>query len=71
MAAYLLDINHASPLVTSGHPLQRKVYEQLFAGNTFGICVPVHTETVFGFSLLPRALQNCAQWERLYPLMTT
>ncbi len=70
MAEYLLDTNHASPLVTIGHPLRQKILQQAEAGDTFSICVPVLTETVFGISLLPRAIQNRAEWARLQPLLT-
>ena len=69
MAAYLLDTNHASPLVTRGHPLRQRVREPAAAGDTFAICVPVLTETLFGISLLPRALQNRTEWARLQPLL--
>lgn len=48
MAAYLLDTNPASPLVTTGHPLPRRVHERVAAGDTFALCVPVLTETLFG-----------------------
>src|SRR5689334_6215336 len=64
MVAYLLDTNHASPLVTHHHPLRRRVRDRMEAGNTFAICVPVLTETLFGISLLPRAAQNRAEWAR-------
>ena len=69
MAAYLLDTNHASPLVTRGHPLRQRVRERAAAGDTFAICVPVLTETLFGISLLPRALQNRTEWARPQPLL--
>ena len=69
MAAYLLDTNHASPLVTRGHPLRQRVRERAAAGDTFAICVPVLTETLFGISLLPRALRNRTEWARLQPLL--
>ncbi len=69
MVAYLLDTNHASPLVTRGHPLRSMVRDRAAAGDTFAICVPVLTETLFGISLLPRALQNRAGWARFQPLL--
>jgi predicted nucleic acid-binding protein len=70
MVAYLLDTNHASPLVTSGHPLPRRVHERVAAGDTFAICVPVLAETLFGISLLPRAAQNRVAWARLQTILT-
>ena len=69
MVAYLLDTNHASPLVTTGHPLPRRVYERFNAGDTFAICVPVLTETLYGISLLPRASRNRAEWARLRAIL--
>lgn len=70
MVAYLLDTNHASPLVTPGHPLPQRVHTRVGAGDTFAICVPVLTETLFGISLLPRADQNRAAWARLQAILT-
>ena len=69
MVAYLLDKNHVSPLVTQGHPLRDRVRDRVAAGDTFAICVPVLTETLFGISLLPRALQNRSEWGRLRPFL--
>jgi tRNA(fMet)-specific endonuclease VapC len=69
MTAYLLDTNHASPLVTRGHPLRRRVRERLAANDIFAICVPVLTETLFGIGLLPRALQNRVEWARFQPVL--
>ncbi|MGN6701206.1 MAG: type II toxin-antitoxin system VapC family toxin [Thermomicrobiales bacterium] len=69
MVAYLLDTHHASPLVTRGHPLRQLVRDRAAAGDTFAICVPVLTETLFGISLLPRALQNRVEWTRFQPLL--
>ncbi len=69
MTAYLLDTNHASPLVTRGHPLRQRVRDRLAANDTFAVCVPVVTETLFGIGLLPRAWQNRAEWARLQPVL--
>lgn len=69
MADYLLDTNHTSPLVTLSHPLRERILQRLDAGDSFAICVPVVTETLFGISLLPRAAQNLAEWNRLKPLL--
>jgi predicted nucleic acid-binding protein len=62
MTAYLLDTNHASPLVTLGHPLRQRVLHQLDAGNSFTISISMLTETLFGIGILPRATQNRAEW---------
>jgi predicted nucleic acid-binding protein len=67
VSAYLLDTNHASPLVTLEHPLRQRVLKRLEAGDTFAICVPVVAETLFGIGVLPRAAQNRAEWGRLLP----
>jgi tRNA(fMet)-specific endonuclease VapC len=34
-------------------------------GDTFAICIPVITESLFGLSILPRGMQNRAEWVRL------
>jgi tRNA(fMet)-specific endonuclease VapC len=65
ITAYLLDTNHASPLVTLGHPLRHRVLQQLDAGDSFALCVPMLTEPLFG--ILPRAAQNRAEWAQLQP----
>ena len=69
MTNYLLDTNHASPLITLGHPLRKRVLRRLDEGDSFAICVPVLAETLFGIGMLPRAAQNLAEWERLKPLL--
>ena len=65
MSEYLLDANHASPLVTVGHPLRRRVLQELRRGHEFFIAVPALAEVLFGFSTLPRAISNRAEWVRL------
>ena len=67
MADYLLDTNHASPLVTLHHPLRQRVLAALAAGDVFASCVPVLTETLYGIGIVPRAIQNRAIWEQLQP----
>lgn len=69
MADYLLDTNHVSPLITLSHPLRQRILQRLDEGDSFAICVPVITETLFGIGMLPRAAQNLAEWERLKPLL--
>jgi tRNA(fMet)-specific endonuclease VapC len=70
MAEYLLDTNHASPLVTVGHPLRERILQRLDEGHAFAICVPVLTETLFGISVLPRSALNRSEWKRLRPAVT-
>ena len=67
MTAYLLDTNHASPLVTLHHPLRLRVLDALDAGDTFMLCVPVLAETLYGISVVPRAAQNRITWAELQP----
>ena len=67
MADFLLDTNHASPLVVAVHPLRRRVLSSLQAGDTFSIAVPALTEVLFGISLLPRAKSNVEEWENIKP----
>jgi len=69
MTNYLLDTNHASPLITLGHPLRERVLHQLDEGDRFAICVPVLVETLFGIGMLPRAAQNLTEWKRLQPVL--
>lgn len=66
---YLLDTNHSSPLVTLRHPLRERILRMLDGGDVVSICVPVITETLFGIGMLPRAVHNRAEWERLKPLL--
>ena len=65
MTNYLLDSNHASPLVTLYLPLRKRILFEIHEGHTFAIAVPILTETIFGFSLLSRATENLAEWSRL------
>lgn len=69
MANYLLDSNHASPLVTLSHPLRQRILNSLQSDHTFVISVPVLTETLFGISLLPRANQNLAEWSYMRQML--
>jgi len=65
MAAYLLDTNHISPLVTPKHPLRKLILRQHRFGDVFGIAVPALAEVVYGISTLPNAKQNLQEWERV------
>lgn len=70
MTAYLLDTNHASPLVTLHHPLRQRVLAALGTGGTFAINVLILSETRYGMSVVPRATQNRAAWAKLQPQLT-
>jgi len=64
---YLLDANHASPLVTLHHPLRQRVEAAKARGDGFTLVATVVTEVVFGFLMLPRSRANQQEWERLRP----
>jgi tRNA(fMet)-specific endonuclease VapC len=70
MTDYLLDTNHASPLVTASHPLFRRFLRSQQSGHTFAIPALALTETLFGLGMLPGAKQNLAEWQRLMPGLT-
>ena len=65
MARYLLDTNHASPLVTFNHPLRQKVVERMVAGDEFFVTVVNLAEILAGIGSLPRAARNLEEWSRL------
>lgn len=65
MTDYLLDSNHASPLVTLSHPLRLRILEEIDRGHTFAVSVPVLTETLFDLHMLPSLARNIAEWSRL------
>ncbi len=67
MLNYLLDSNHASPLVTLHNPLRQRILAAHQAGHQFAICAPVLSEIWFGMCSLPRAVQNRAEWQNLRP----
>ncbi len=67
MVGYLLDTNHLSRLVNTHHPLRIHLRAAITAGDVFFVILPVITETVAGFSILPRAKRNWAEWQELRP----
>ncbi|MCS6909304.1 MAG: type II toxin-antitoxin system VapC family toxin [Anaerolineales bacterium] len=67
MTDYLLDTNHASPLITLGHPLRARVLKAQQSGDTFALTTVNLAELWYGISLLPRAAQNQTEWQRLRP----
>ncbi|MBI5564731.1 MAG: type II toxin-antitoxin system VapC family toxin [Chloroflexi bacterium] len=67
MTQYLLDTNHASPLITLDHPLRHQILAAIEVGHTFALPAVVIAELLFGYGLLPRASQNIQEWERLRP----
>ena len=69
MTSYLLDSNHASVLVTRNHPVYQRITAGIAAGDMFHISLLAITETVFGFSALPRAVQNTREWTLIRPAL--
>jgi tRNA(fMet)-specific endonuclease VapC len=69
MAGYLLDTNHASPLVTLNHPLRARWQAAVDSGHTFALATVTLTELFYGLGLLPRAVQNHREWARLRPAL--
>jgi len=67
MTSYLLDTNHASPLVTPGHPLRDRVLNELQVGSSSLIAVPALAELWFGLLASRRMLRNLAEWQLLEP----
>jgi predicted nucleic acid-binding protein len=70
MISYLLDTNHISPLITSGHPLRQRFTQQHAFGDSFRIAVPALTEMLFGIRTLPRAERNLQEWHVVEGLFT-
>jgi tRNA(fMet)-specific endonuclease VapC len=65
MAQYLLDTNHASPLITVGHPLRDRVLRAIQSGDKFVVTTVNLAEFLSGIGVTPRAAQNTLEWERL------
>ncbi len=67
MADYLVDTNHLNRLIDPGHPFRARFAAGLGAGDTFSLILPLITETVSGFSILPRAARNWTEWHTIRP----
>jgi predicted nucleic acid-binding protein len=63
VASFLLDSNHANRLIDPRHPTRLRIRAAIVRGAVFYIIVPVITETIFGFSILPRGQQNRLEWQ--------
>ena len=63
MASFLLDSNHANRLIDPRHPTRLRIRAAIVRGDVFYIILPVITETIFGFSILPRGQQNRLEWQ--------
>lgn len=67
MAGYLLDSNHANRLIDPQHPTRLRIRAAIAQGDVFYLILPVITETVFGFSILPQAARNRLEWQAVRP----
>lgn len=67
MADYLLDSNHANRLIDPNHHTRLRIRTAMAHGDGFYLILPVITETVFGFSILPRAVRNRLEWQAVRP----
>ena len=67
---FLLDTNHASRLVSLGHPLRARVVLQASKGDGFYLAAPVLTELIFGFLELPRSKYNLEIWAGVESTLT-
>jgi tRNA(fMet)-specific endonuclease VapC len=65
MAAYLVDTNHLSVLVTKQHPLRYQILRRIQLGDEFSLAAPALTELLYGIQTLPRASQNVQEWINL------
>ncbi|HWE64763.1 MAG TPA: type II toxin-antitoxin system VapC family toxin [Chloroflexota bacterium] len=65
-----MDTNHLGRLIDPQHPLRARFQIALGQGERFYIVLPIITETIAGFSILPRAPRNWAEWQALRPSFT-
>ena len=70
MTRYLLDTNHISPLVTLSHPLRHRIFTNISNEDAFCVATLCITEVLFGMGMLPRAIDNLKEWERLQERFT-
>lgn len=70
MEDFLLDTNHVNRVIDPGHPLRAHLSARLGQGDTFSIILPIITETVAGFSILPRAARDWTEWQTIRPSFT-
>ena len=56
--------------MTFGHTLLVRIQNNQINGDSFTICVPVLTETLFGIGIAPRAAQNRLLWARWQQSLT-
>lgn len=69
MSSYLLDTNHLSKLLDQRFAIRARVLDARVRGDTFHLIVPLITETIAGFSILPRAARNWIEWRLVRPAL--
>lgn len=67
MAGYLVDTNHLGRLLDPQHPARIHLLGAIEQSDLFYILLPIITETVAGFSILPRAAHNWTEWQAFRP----
>jgi predicted nucleic acid-binding protein len=65
MAAYLVDTNYLSVLVTKQHPLRHHILRRIWLGDEFSIAAPALTELLYGIQTIPQAGPNRREWTSL------
>lgn len=65
MAEYLLDANHLSTLVSTGHDLRDRFFKQTRLGDTFAVATPALAEMLYGIRMIPHAAQNVQEWNKI------
>jgi predicted nucleic acid-binding protein len=69
MSGYLLDTNHLSRLIDQRFSIRARVLDARVQGDTFHVVAPLITETIAGFSILPRAARNWSEWRLARPAL--
>jgi predicted nucleic acid-binding protein len=64
-----VDTNHLGRLLDPRHPVRIRLLTTIEQGDFFYIVLPIITETVAGFSILPRAARNWAEWQAFRPFL--
>ncbi|HVA91868.1 MAG TPA: type II toxin-antitoxin system VapC family toxin [Chloroflexota bacterium] len=62
-----MDTNHLGRLLDPQHPVRIRLLTAIEQRDLFYILLPIITETVAGFSILPRAARNWVEWQAFRP----
>jgi predicted nucleic acid-binding protein len=63
VGGYLVDTNHLGRLLDPRHLVRARLLTDLEQGDLFYIVLPIITEAVTGFSILPRAARDWLEWQ--------